>query len=84
MSNEDDNNSYQAISCADYSKYELWIMHRESLKMTWKDETGQEHLGILRPLDLRTRNKQEFLIAQLPQGDNVQIRLDMITSCNPV
>jgi len=84
MNNEDDNKPYQAISCADYSKYELWIMHRRNLKVAWKDETGQEHLGILQPLDLRTRNKQEFLIAQLPQGDKVQIRLDMITRCNPL
>ncbi len=84
MSNDHYDDSYQSISCADYSNYELWIMRNQSLIAAWKKANGQECIANLQPLDLQTRNKQEFLIARLPQGDRVEIRLDHIISCKPV
>lgn len=83
MSNDYDD-SYQAIPCAEYSQYELWIMHDQTLQLAWRDEQGQEHIGLLQPLDLQTRDRQEFLIAMpLKRDDVLYIRLDRIISCKP-
>lgn len=83
MSNDNDD-SYQAISCADYSQYELWIMREQRLQLAWRDRQGQEHIGLLQPLDLQTRDGQEFLIALPVTRDEPRyIRLDRIFRCTP-
>jgi transcriptional antiterminator Rof (Rho-off) len=81
---KDQDDSYQAIPCADYSRYELWIMHGQNLQMAWRDADGQEHIGLLQPIDLQTRDRQEFLIAMpINRDDVLYIRLDRILSCKP-
>jgi len=84
MSNDDHDDPYQAIPCSDYSHYELWIMRGRRLQLAWWDEHGQEYIGLLQPLDLLTRDRQEFLIGRLA-GQNIplQIRLDRIIRCKP-
>lgn len=83
MSNHDD--SYQAIACADHSQYELWIMHAQSLRLTWQNTQGQEQVDTLRPRDLQTRAGQEFLIATpIGSEQRIEIRLDHILHCKPV
>jgi transcriptional antiterminator Rof (Rho-off) len=79
----DDPDNYQGISCADYSQYELWIMHRQPLTLAWQDQFGHEHIASLLPVDLRTRQHEEFLVARLPEGDTVEIRLDRIRHVKP-
>lgn len=84
MSNDNDDDKYKPIPCADYSNYEIWIIRRQQLKLAWKDETGQQHIGTLLPLDLQIRDKQEFLIASRPYSDDkIHIRLDYILRCEP-
>lgn len=81
MSNDD---TYQAISCADHSHYELWIMQRQILHMAWRDDPGREHVGTLQPKDLQTRDGEEFLIAtSFSSGERIEIRLDRILHCKP-
>ncbi|MDZ7803657.1 hypothetical protein [Thiohalophilus sp.] len=81
---DDNDDRYQAISCADYSRYEEWIMHGQRLQIAWRDAQGQDYIGLLQPLDLQSRRRQEFLIAQpVSGGDTVHIRLDRILRCNP-
>lgn len=81
---KDSDDTYQAIPCADYSQYELWIMHRQVLQLAWRDAGGQDYIGLIQPLDLLTRDRQEFLIAMpLNRDDVLQIRLDRIISCKP-
>lgn len=52
-------------------------MHRESLRLAWRDEQG-EHLATVHPLDLQTRDHQEFLLARVIDGGELELRLDRI------
>lgn len=74
-----DQNQYQPISCALYSEYELAIMHRQLVRLVWQ-EAGQTRIATVKPLDLKTRNHQEFLVAEDQQGQTLSIRLDYICS----
>lgn len=71
---------YSPIDCGLYSHYELAIMHRARLRLTWRDASGETHIGIVTPLDLRTRRGAEFMIATQQDGTELEIRLDRITS----
>ena len=72
------NDAYTPISCGQHSLYELAIMQRVMLLLTWRSEDGQNHIGKFMPLDLKTQDQQEFLIAQGNDGSIHQIRLDRI------
>ena len=77
MTNDD--NNYQPISCELYSEYELAIMHGQKVKLVWHEQ-GQSRIATVMPLDLVTRDHQEFLIAEDHQREPLQIRLDFIRS----
>lgn len=74
-----DDNKYQPISCALYSEYELAIMHRQKIKLVWL-ENGLTRVATAQPLDLLTKDHQEFLIAEDHEGQALRIRLDFIQS----
>lgn len=74
-----DENQYRPISCALYSKFELAIMHRQQIKLVWQEQ-DQTRIATVKPLDLKTRKHQEFLIAEDHQGQTLRIRLDYIRS----
>jgi len=74
----DNHESYTPIACGQHSQYELAIMHRVMLQLCWRDEHGQAHIGKVMPLDLKTENHKEYLIAQTNDGALHQIRLDRI------
>jgi len=61
-----------------HSEYELAIMHRRILQLVWHDTNKIEHIGQLQPLDLRTENQAEYLLAQGDKGQPLKIRLDYI------
>ena len=76
MTKHDD--AYIPISCGQHSLYELAIMQRVMLLLTWRSGDGQSHIGKFMPLDLITREQQEFLVVQGNDGSMHQIRLDRI------
>ena len=68
-----DDNQYTPISCEIYSRLELHIMHRDSLRMQWRD------VEPVQPYDLQTiKDSGEFLFARDGTGKDVKIRLDRI------
>jgi len=69
---------YTPIDCSVYSEFELAIMHRSRLQVSWRDTQGSVHLEVLLPVDLRTRNGEEFLVAVDSLGTEREIRLDRI------
>jgi len=69
---------YTPVSCAVHSEYELAIMHKQLLEMTWQGEDGQEYSDLVTPLDLQSRHHQEFLLGRLADNTEVSIRLDRI------
>ncbi|MGD2073314.1 MAG: transcriptional antiterminator, Rof [Gammaproteobacteria bacterium] len=69
---------YTPVDCGLYSRYELDIVRREPLRVSWRRRDGQVHVEVLRPLDLETRNHEEFMIAEGLGGNRVELRLDRI------
>lgn len=52
---------YQPIDCELYSNLEMWIMHRERLRIAWRDNNGGDHIGVVVPQDLRAESGEEYL-----------------------
>lgn len=70
---------YQPISCDLHSQYELAIMHKDKLSLTWHKEGGNITEMDVIPVDVQTKNKAEYLVVKIPrQNDLVFIRLDYI------
>jgi len=70
---------YTPVDCGLHSAYELSIMQARSLRITWRDRDGRQHSEVLQPRDLVTRDHEEFLVVETPQGQRLEIRLDYIT-----
>lgn len=70
--------AYKPISCARHSEYELAIMHRQTMQLRWHDASGAVHSATVVPLDLQTRNHEEFLVVAY-DGEQESIRLDRIS-----
>lgn len=69
---------YTPIDCGRYSEYEVAIMHRQRLRVSWREPEGESHVEVLLPKDLCTRDGEEFLIAQGAGGQRLELRLDYI------
>lgn len=70
---------YTPVDCGLHSEYELAVMHRQTLRLTWRDNGGDLHTQAVLPADLRTRNHEEFLAVTGEDGAEQEIRLDRIT-----
>ena len=69
---------YKPIDCSLYSEYELAIMHGHRLQVSWRDAEGSPRIEVLIPVDLRTRQGEEFLVVKDHNGLEQEIRLDHI------
>jgi len=70
---------YQPVSCELHSQYELAIMHKNTLCLTWrKDGEVVTETNII-PIDVQTKNKAEYLFAKTSEENKpFSIRLDYI------
>lgn len=75
---------YTPIDCGAYSEYEVAILHQQRLRLTWRDEEGNERTDVVLPRDLTTEDKREFLIASGSDGSPLRIRLDLIRKADSV
>ena len=78
-----DERKYSPIACEAYSELEVAILHKQWLRVAWKD-AGGDHVESLLPLDLETRNREEFLVAESQAGERLGIRLDYLKSFQAV
>jgi Rho-binding antiterminator len=69
---------YRPIDCSVYDQYELAIMRRRRLMLGWRDEAGLTRLDRVSPVDLRTRDGEEFLVFVNSAGEELAVRLDRI------
>ena len=67
---------YIPIPCSQYDRYEVAIMHRRRLRLTWRVD-NVVYRRIVEPIDLQTRDGEEFLIYG-KGGKTLSIRLDQI------
>ncbi len=70
---------YQPIPCALHDEYEIAIMHKKHLRIKWSDDRGEQRTDIVLPKDILVRDKQEFLVADAGNDEEICIRLDNIT-----
>ena len=69
---------YTPVDCGLHSEYELAIMHRDRLTLSWRDTNGITRVEAVTPFDLRKRNREEFLAVRDANGAQQEIRLDRI------
>lgn len=69
---------YEPISCELYSIFELTILHRDALRVSWRAARGMHRVETLFPQDLRTRRHAEYMIARTLEGARRVLRLDRI------
>lgn len=74
---------YTPVDCGLHSEFELRVMRRQPLRLTWRDAQGMEHTGVYRPLDLCTRDGGEFMLVTAADDRELQLRLDHILACHP-
>lgn len=72
--------TYIAVPCALHSQYELAIMHKTRSCLRWLNKQQQIQTRTVTPVDLITRNKQEYLKALSLDHEALEIRLDKIIS----
>jgi transcriptional antiterminator Rof (Rho-off) len=75
---------YTPIDCNLHSEYELAIIQGRRLRISWSDQNGRYHTGVLKPCDLHTRNHEEFLVVENLQGQRLVIRLDLIVKTDAI
>ncbi|HEY0721119.1 MAG TPA: transcriptional antiterminator, Rof [Gammaproteobacteria bacterium] len=75
---------YRPIDCNLHSQYELYIMHKELLRMAWLDEQGQEHIDLLTPKDMSTELGAEYMVCENGHHLQMKIRLDRIVRATPM
>ena len=70
---------YQPISCELHSQYELAIMHKNKLCLTWRNDGEVVTETNIIPVDVKIKNKAEYLVVKTSeQNNNFSIRLDNI------
>ena len=68
---------YRPVSCALHSEFELAIMRGQRMALKWNDDDGVARRAVVRPVDLVTKNHEEFLVIEY-EGERWAIRLDRI------
>jgi Rho-binding antiterminator len=69
---------YTPIDCGLYSRYELAILRRRRLRLSWREAGGVARIDIVTPIDLETRGGEEFLVIEQSDGGRLDVRLDRI------
>ena len=71
---------YRPVDCDLHSEYELVIMQRSKIVLTWQQVAGSIQTEAVLPLDLLTRSGEEFMVFSTGTGTEYEIRLDHIRS----
>ncbi len=72
---------YQPIACADHERLELTVMRKTFLEVRYETVDGVM-LNCGTPIDVQTRNSEEWFKFELENGNQIEIRLDRIISFN--
>jgi Rho-binding antiterminator len=75
---DSNNDTYKPVSCDLHSQYELAIMHKNKLYLSWLTNGETITESNISPLDVQTKNHAEYLIAVTAANKNIYIRLDHI------
>ena len=70
---------YIPIACSLHDLYEIAIMHRTRINITWIDDSGRDHEEVIMPMDIVVKKSEEFLLFFDGKGNERMVRLDHIT-----
>lgn len=73
---------YKPVSCEAHSLYELAVMRRTPAVVRWQENSEIREARLI-PLDVETKNREEFLVARDTIERSLRIRLDRILSFEP-
>ncbi len=69
---------YRPIACRDHERYELAVLRRQRLRLTWLDQDDRASTACVLPSDVFTRGGAEWLEFQTSAGETNRVRLDRI------
>lgn len=69
---------YKPIACALHEQYQFAVMKQVLLDLIWDDHSGGKHRSRVRPKDVYARDKAEYLLAEIENFGEIEIRLDRI------
>jgi len=72
-------NPYKPITCSLHDEYEIAIMRKKHLTITWLDDSGVSRSDKVLPKDILLKDGEEFLVAKAEGNKELKIRLDKIT-----
>ena len=73
---------YKPVSCDAHSGYELAVMQRTAALVRWQEGDAIREARLV-PLDVETKDSEEFLVAEDSDRKQLRIRLDRILSFTP-
>ena len=73
---------YSPVACEAHSLYELAVMQRTHAMVCWQVGSMVREARLL-PLDVETKNREEFLVAETDALEILRIRLDRILAFTP-
>ena len=74
---------YQPISCAQHDLLELSVLRKSYLEVHYESEGGVVQEGVF-PVDVLTRNGEEWFKFKRKNGELLEIRLDRIISFHEI
>lgn len=74
---------YRPVACALHSELELLCMSGRPVALSWSAD-HDAHSTVATPLDVITRDRAEFLVADTAEGERIEIRLDRLGPLPPV
>lgn len=74
---------YQPISCAQHERLELCVLRKSYLEVHYESEGGSVQERAF-PMDVLTRNGEEWFKFKRENGELVEIRLDRIISFHEI
>jgi transcriptional antiterminator Rof (Rho-off) len=80
--NRQNMSDYKPVSCEAHSIYELAVMQRTAALVRWQEGDAIREARLL-AIDVETKNREEFLIAEDSGQKKLRIRLDRILSFEP-
>lgn len=69
---------YKLIACALHEHYQLAVMKKVLLDLVWDDKSGGERRDRVQPKDVYTHEKAEYLLVDVENIGEIEIRLDRI------
>ena len=69
---------YKPVDCGFHSELEVAIMHGSTLKVRYHQPNQPAQELLIKPIDLQTRQHEEYLIFENQQGNRNELRLDYL------